>query len=81
MNRDIEETRHQHEQMRKLEVLVTQIEDIMVGQTAYLAVGSLTSALGRVMHQTKTPVESIARGLSLILAMCDEQDRQDKGED
>ncbi len=80
MNRDIEETRHQHKQMRELEVLVKKIEDIMVGQSAYLAVGSLTSALGRVMHQTKTPVDSIARGLSLILAMCDEQDKENKGE-
>ena len=80
MNRDIEETRKMHQNMRDMEVLVRQVNDIMVGQTAYLAVGALTSALGRVMHQTKTPVESIAHGLSLILEMCAEQDSKNKGE-
>ena len=80
MNHDIEETRKMHQNMRDMEVLVKKVEDIMVGQTAYLAVGALTSSLGRVMHQTKTPVESIANGLSLVLEMCAEQDSKNKGE-
>jgi hypothetical protein len=80
MSRDIEETRKMHQNMRDMEVLVKKIEDITVGQTAYLVVGALTSSLGRVMHQTKTPVESIAHGLSLILEMCDGQDKENRGE-
>lgn len=80
MNRDIEETRHQRKQMREMEVLVEKIEAILVGQSAHLAVGALTSALGRVMYQTQSPVEYIARGLSLIVDMCDEQVKRDSEE-
>jgi hypothetical protein len=80
MSRDIEETRKMHQNMRDMEVLVKKIEDITVGQTAYLVLGALTSSLGRVMHQTKTPVESVAHGLSLILEMCAEQDKENRGE-
>lgn len=80
MSRDIEETRKMQQNMRDMEVLVRQVNDIMVGQSAYLAVGALTSSLGHVMYQTKTSVESIAHGLSLILEMCAEQDSKNKGE-
>ena len=78
MSRDIEETRLVRQKMLEMDELVSEIEDILIGQPAFLAVGALTSALGRVMHQTNTPVDYIANGLNLIVDLCKEQDKREK---
>jgi len=79
MNRDIEETRERHKQMREMELLVNKVADALSGQPSDLAIGALTSYLGRALYVTNTPVDSIAVGLNLIIAMCGKQEQQGEG--
>jgi hypothetical protein len=75
--KDIDETRDLHKKMKEVEVVVGKITDALAGQSAYIAIGALTSYLGRLLYKTETSVESIAMGLRTVVAMCDDQVNRD----
>lgn len=70
INRDVEETRQVHAQMRQVEALINALKEATKDVPPHVAMSGLMTCLARLMVVSNIPVDLVAQGLSGIVDMC-----------